>query len=227
MPAIEFMVRRVRRAQNIDALCVATSLEPSDDALAELCKKRAIDCYRGSLLDVLDRFAGAAERLAADHMVRLTGDCPLIDVDLVDRALSELSTGKWDYVSNVRVPTYPDGLDVEAFTIDALRSACNYASLPAEREHVTPYLRSPDAGLRILDMDAVADFSGLRWTMDYADDYTHITSLIAAVGATEPDTFDRFDIYRAIERGGLHRTTNHLRSEARSDNETKSRPATA
>ena len=209
LPMIVFMARRVMQASRVDHLLVATSTDPSDDALADTLRAHGIDCFRGSLADVLDRFHGAALAARADHVVRLTGDCPLMDADLVDRALGLLADSGAHYVSNVAPPSYPDGLDVEAFTMAALQDAWTHAQLPSEREHVTLYLRAGHAHVRSAGWSGVADLSSLRWTVDHPDDLAHVQSLLdsAAVGAgvgTDAVTgFDRFDLYRGIERAGL------------------------
>lgn len=141
LPMIVFMARRVQQARLVDEVLVATSTDPSDDALAQALQSYGMGCFRGSLNDVLSRFHDAAVHTRADQVVRLTGDCPLMDADLVDRALALLTSSGADYVSNVAPPSYPDGLDVEAFTMAALHDAWRNAQLPSEREHVTLYLR--------------------------------------------------------------------------------------
>lgn len=211
LPMIAFMVRRVRRAQRVDAVVVATSTDPSDDPLAAALARHGIDCFRGSLDDVLDRYYQTARAARADHVVRLTGDCPLIDADLVDEALAELERGNWDYVGNLDPPTYPDGLSVEAFTMRALEAAWREARLASEREHVTPWLRKPENGMRRENLRAEPDRSALRWTVDYPDDLEHVRELVAAMFG-KPD-FDRNDLYHAIEARGLARRVEHARGE--------------
>jgi len=217
MPMIVFMLERVRRAHLVDHVVVATSNDSSDDPLAEELAARGIACFRGDLHDVLDRFVQCARAAHADHVVRLTGDCPLMDADLVDRALAELAVGDADYVSNVAPPTYPDGLDVECFTMAALERAWQEARLPSEREHVTPYLRSGAPGIRVRNWSGMADCSALRWTVDHEDDLAHVAALVQACcrepGKSTPAGFDRFDLYRAIEQGSLGAGAAHFRNE--------------
>lgn len=217
MPMIAFMVERVRTARLVDHIVVATSTDPSDDALAAELAVRGIDCFRGSLDDVLDRFVQCARAAKADHVVRLTGDCPLMDGDLVDRALAELASGDADYVSNVAPPSYPDGLDVECFTMAVLERAWREARLPSEREHVTLYLRSGAPGLRARNWCGTADYSALRWTVDHLDDLAHVAALVRACtspnGESRPAGFDRFDVYRAIEKHDFGVGADHVRNE--------------
>jgi spore coat polysaccharide biosynthesis protein SpsF len=211
LPMIVFMTRRVRRARRIDRLVVATSTDHSDEPLATALADHGIECFRGSLDDVLDRYYQAALGVGATHVVRLTGDCPLMDAELVDTALAELERGGHDYVSNLDPPTFPDGLSVEAFTMDALERAWREARLASEREHVTPWMRKPANGMRRHKMVESPDRSDLRWTVDYPDDLEHVRALVAAVA--DRAEFDRHDLYRAIDAQGLRRRVSHERGE--------------
>lgn len=214
VPSIVFMVERVRRAQRLDQVVVATSVEPADDALADVLEKAGIDCFRGSLHDVLDRFLGAARSARADHVVRLTGDCPLMDFDLIDKALALLATESVDYVSNVDPPTFPDGLDVEAFTFSALEHAHREARETVEREHVTPFIREHKELFGALCWSSLSDLSALRWTVDHQDDLDHVRSLLGRLDSPTPTSFDRFDLYRVCEQSGASRTQpDHRRNE--------------
>jgi spore coat polysaccharide biosynthesis protein SpsF len=141
---------------------------------------------------------------------------------LIDTAIHGLEDG-YEYFCNVTPPTFPDGLDVEAFSIAALHRAWANAQLKSEREHVTPYLRTPSSGVKCGNWSAVSDFSNHRWTVDHPDDLDHVRALVAAVNPGSPVSFDRFDIYRAIERSRMPRGAHHERNEGlakslRSDN---------
>lgn len=212
MPLIIFMAQRVRMSRLLDHVLVATSTHSSDDPLAAALNSYGVDCYRGSLEDVLDRFWGAARHANANHVVRLTGDCPVMDSDLIDTALRGLEDG-YEYFCNVMPPTFPDGLDVEAFTIEALHRAWSNAQLKSEREHVTPYLRSLHSGVKGGNWSGAADFSKFRWTVDHPDDLEHVRRLVEATSAVSPTSFDRFDIYRAVERSRLSDGACHERNE--------------
>lgn len=213
LPMIVFMAKRVQQARLVDQVLVATSTDPSDDALTQAVDGHGLACFRGSLDDVLGRFYAAALHTGADHVVRLTGDCPLMDADLVDRALALLASSDADYVSNIAPPSYPDGLDVEAFTMAALRDAWAHARLPSEREHVTPYLRAGHAHIKTAGWSSMSDLSSLRWTVDHPNDLAHVKALIAATGSERVTGFDRFDLYRGIERGSLGTGAQHGRNE--------------
>jgi spore coat polysaccharide biosynthesis protein SpsF (cytidylyltransferase family) len=213
MPLIVFMVQRVRMARLLDAVLVATSNDATDDVLADTLAQYGISCFRGDLNDVLDRFYQAAVQAGADHVVRLTGDCPLMDADLIDTALRGLAERSLDYICNTSPPSFPDGLDVEAFTTSALQDAWLNARLASERDHVTPYMRAGHATIKTGSWSGVADTASLRWTVDHHDDLQHVRKLIAAAGPASPTGFDRFDIYRAIEKSNLAIGAAHMRNE--------------
>ena len=217
LPMIVFMVRRVSKARLVDQVVVATSQDASDDILANVLHEHGIACFRGQLNDVLDRFVQAAREFKADQIVRLTGDCPLMDPDLVDHGLALLAEGDADYVTNTNPPTYPNGLDVECFTREAIENAWQLAKLASEREHVTPFLRKGHAGTRTKNWRAITDLSDFRWTVDHQDDVDHVSALVNAFvkdsGRIEPEAFDRFDLLRSAERHALGQGTLHDRNE--------------
>jgi spore coat polysaccharide biosynthesis protein SpsF len=129
VPMILRQIERVRRAKKIDQFIVATSNDRTDDPLADICSNTNIECFRGSLEDVLDRFYHAAKPLNPEHIVRLTGDCPLADPQLIDQLILFHLQGGYDYSSNTVETTYPDGLDVEIFRFSCLELAWKEAIL--------------------------------------------------------------------------------------------------
>lgn len=169
-PMIGLLLDRLGRAQCIDAIVVATSADPRNQPLADYVEALGFLVYRGSEADVLDRYYRAAEMARADVIVRVTGDCPLIDPGVVDAVCERFEGEPADYVSNIEPPTYPDGLDTEVFSFAALERAWHEARAPREREHVTPFLRE-SAQFRKLNVAYPEDHSGARWTVDVPADY--------------------------------------------------------
>jgi spore coat polysaccharide biosynthesis protein SpsF len=171
---LDRMVERVRRAKTVDETIVATTVDPSDDAIVEVCEKIKVPVFRGNLQDVLDRYYQAARQYQADVVIRLTGDCPLIDPDLIDEVVRKLQTEKVDFVCNRLPPpmtrTYPIGLDVEACTFQALERAWKEATEKHEREHVLPYLYEVPGRFKVIQLDYVEDLGKLRWTLDTPED---------------------------------------------------------
>jgi spore coat polysaccharide biosynthesis protein SpsF len=133
---------------------------------------------------VLDRYYRAAEKFAADAVVRLTADCPLLDPLVVDRVVAFYREGAYDYVCNTMPPTYPDGLDVEVFRRDALARAWREARLQSEREHVTPYIENHPELFRLGNVACETDLSRLRWTVDEPSDLEFVRGVYAHFGAS-------------------------------------------
>ena len=176
VPMIELLLARLSAAKQIDRIVVATSVDKKNQPLAEHVERLGYLCVRGSENDVLERYLDAARQAQADVVVRITGDCPLIDPFLVDEAVSQFTQQGVDYLSNISPPTYPDGLDVEVFSIAGLERAGRETHESFDREHVTPYLRR----LELFNAGGMAhteDLSGLRWTVDEAIDFEVVSNV--------------------------------------------------
>lgn len=169
-PMIELLLSRLSKSREIDQIIVATSVDGRNRPLVELVEKLGFACERGSENDVLDRFVQAGKAHKADVVVRITGDCPLVDPDLVDEVIRGFKTAGVDYFSNTNPPTYPDGLDVEVFTFKSLKQACRETNEPYDREHVTPYLRE-SGRFKTGNRRNSRDLSALRWTVDELADF--------------------------------------------------------
>jgi len=181
-PMLGWVVKRAKQSEKTDQVVVATTQDSEDDPVEDFCSKNAIACYRGSTFDVLDRYYQAARLFEADIIVRVTGDCPLIDPALIDGAIAELQAGELDFVANRLPPpyqrTFPIGLDVEVATIKALTEAWQHAKKTHEREHVMPYLYSGPAKYRSKVINAPTDHGGQRWTVDTPQDLEFVRKVI-------------------------------------------------
>lgn len=193
-PMLERQIERLRRCSTLDRLIVATSDDASDNPLAQFLQTIGVETFRGSLHDVLGRYVGAVEALGVNGpVVRLTADCPLTDPEIVDACVRLQARIGVDYASNAQRRTYPRGLDVECFNLDALLAAGREATDPYDREHVTPFLyRNPE---RFSQGDLVQDRdeSALRWTVDTPEDFAFVERVYAALYPTKPD-FSSADI---------------------------------
>jgi len=185
-PMLIRQVERIARAKRIGRIIVATSATRSDDSLAELCRARNIELFRGDLDDVLDRFYHAASPLGPEYVVRLTGDCPLADPAIIDAVIDFCIAGNFDYASNALEPTFPDGLDVEVMKFHCLRDAWVNARLPSHREHVTPYIYQHRDKFRVGSFKQAIDLSALRWTVDETQDYQLICRIYDALYPDNP-----------------------------------------
>jgi len=176
-PMLIRQFERVKNCNSLDEIVIATSDSDLDNAIEDLCAKESITFFRGSLDDVLKRYYDAAVKFNADVIVRLTGDCPLTDPSLIDQIVSKFLSSNFDYLSNCNPPTFPDGLDVEVFTFDALKAARIKAVLPSHREHVTPYIRNNKDIFRIGNFESKKDYSNFRWTVDESEDFQLISKI--------------------------------------------------
>jgi spore coat polysaccharide biosynthesis protein SpsF len=195
-PLLERVVGRAKRAKLLQLVAIATTDRPTDDAVAALCDKIGVACFRGSEDDVLDRYYQAAKTFAAETVVRLTADCPLLDPDVIDRAVRCFQAGDFDYLSNGVERTYPDGLDTEVFRFTALERAWREARLKSEREHVTPYLYKHPELFRLGSEKNDRDFSALRWTVDEPEDLEFVRAVYGHFGPER--TFGMADVLKLL-----------------------------
>jgi len=198
-PMLARLVERLRRVRHADQIVIATTLNTNDDAIAALCDRLGVRCYRGSEHDVLSRYAEAAQAHAASVVVRITSDCPLIDPALIDQVIARHRVGDADYVSNMLPPTWPFGMAIEVFSARALEEAHAEASQPAEREHVTPFLYGHPERYRVRNVASPIDLSEQRWTVDTPEDYDLVQRLFDAVypKETEFNLADLLDVMQA------------------------------
>jgi spore coat polysaccharide biosynthesis protein SpsF len=164
------VLSRAQMIEAADTVCCATSTDAADDAIAEEAAGIGVEVFRGSLDDVLDRYARAAAWLEAGVVMRVTCDCPLLDPAVCADVIRLRETEQVDYAANNFLPTWPHGLDCEVFTRAALQRAEANALAPYEREHVTPWIRnSPELSKANLDGPG-GKVASMRWTLDYPED---------------------------------------------------------
>ncbi len=201
-PMLVREVERAQRAEFVDQLVVATTNEPEDEPIAELCRDRGYACYRGSSLDVLDRFYQAAKLHQAAIVMRLTGDCPLIDPGLIDQTIAAFRAADppVDFAAN-RLPdekTFPVGTDTEVCTFAALERTWAEAAQPHHREHVMPYLYEDPDRFRTLLVRSDMDYSHYRWTVDTEKDLELVRQVFAQFGGRDDFAWtDVLDLFEA------------------------------
>lgn len=186
-PMLLRQIERIRRSQCSEALVVATSTDLSDDGLSQVCSDANVAVFRGSLEDVLDRFYKTALHYRPEYVVRLTGDCPLIDPVVIDAVIDYCISNDLDYASNALEPVFPDGLDTEVMRFECLRCAWENAVLPSHREHVTPYIYQNPERFRIGRYKTHTDLSHLRWTVDEPEDYQLARAVYEALYPENPE----------------------------------------
>lgn len=187
-------VERLRRCKRLDEIVLATTTNRDDDALVNLADRIDLRWYRGSEHDVLARYVGAARETQAEIVVRVTGDCPLLDPEQTDRVIAALEAEPADYAANVLRRTFPRGLDTEALHLDTLLRLDRLARSKPSREHVTWFLREERAEIFVkVSVEDRENNSDLRWTVDTAEDLAFIRGIWANLGLA-----DRFIPYREI-----------------------------
>ena len=212
-PMLARQLERIFMAHRVDRVTVATTDLPQDDAVARCALDAGAAVYRGEEADVLERFWQAAKQAGADHVVRLTGDCPLMDPQVIDRVISvHLDEGN-DCTANVVERTFPDGLDVEVATFAALDRARTLAGAALEREHVTPFFYRAENGFRIGSVLCSRDLGRMRWTVDYPEDLDLVREIYDALEARGPD-FSMWDVVALLESRPELRSINASRCAA-------------
>lgn len=174
-PMLKLLIDRLRMSETIDKLVIATSVDISDDIIEDKCEEWGVDCFRGSLEDVLDRYYQAALKYEAGTVVRITADCPLIDPKIVDLVVGRFLEGGYDRAGTEK--SYPNGLDTEVLGFWALETAWKEACLASEREHVSTYIRFNPEDFKLLPIECYEDFSHMRWTVDEEADFQLVTKI--------------------------------------------------
>jgi len=212
-PMLSWVVERTRRANRVDNVVVATTIDPEDDHVSTFCSQQGVPCTRGSVRDVLDRYYQAACEFEATIIVRITADCPLIDPNLIDQTVERLwgcnlaetpfptqASPEYDFAANRLPPpwrrTYPIGLDVEVCTIAALETAWQEATAPHHREHVMPYLYENPKRFKIALLDHEANYGHMRWTVDTAKDLELVREIFSRF---ENEAFTWLDVLQLFE----------------------------
>ncbi len=200
-PMLELMVERVRRVPSLDGIIIATTTNRTDDPVAALADRLGVGCWRGSEEDVLTRVLEAAQAFDVDVIVELTGDCPLMDPEIVERVIQEYRRAGVDYVSNVLTRGYPIGMDTEVFATAVLADVARRSDDPVDHEHVSVYIyQHPE----IYTLGNVAappqcERPRLRLTLDTPEDLQVIRSVFEALYPANPE-FSLADVLEFLDR---------------------------
>ena len=207
---LERVVRRVQKAKSIDRVVVATTDQPGDDTVAELARRLGVHVTRGSEDDVLDRFQLAAKETGAATIVRVSADSPFVDPEVTDMIVDAYLAADVDYASNKLDPSFPLGLDVEAFSRAALDTVSKEASKPYERAHVTLRIYSEPGRFNLLPVTTTPDRHDWRWTVDTEEDLRFAREVYARLNGS--NDFSWRDVVDLIERDpALSEINAHLR----------------
>ncbi len=181
-PMLELLIERLKRAKTVDQIAVATTDHPSDDVIEELTVRLGVGCFRGSMNDVLDRVLKTARKYEGELLVQITGDCPLIDPDIVDQCVHSYFEweGKYDYVSNYVERTFPRGMDTQVYPVRILEELMEKTQDPADHEHVSLYIYEHPNEYRlghVYAQDKVCQRTDLRLTVDTPEDFLLIKTI--------------------------------------------------
>lgn len=187
-PMLEHLVSRLKQVKSIQEIVLATTVNQTDDCLAEFAAQRKIKCFRGSEDDVMARVIGAAESVDTDIIVGITGDCPIIDPLIVGQTIQMYLYNDGDYVSNGHIRSYPDGMDSQVFSLEVLKRSAAMTTDPLDREHVTLHICNHPELFRHIYLVAPADqyWPELGLTLDEEKDYRLLKKIIEYFGGGKP-----------------------------------------
>jgi len=174
-PLLIHLIERLKKSKFISNIIVATTNNELDNVISAICKQIQVGCFRGSEQDVLSRYFYCAKKFNGQTIVRITSDCPLMDVNIVDKAIYTFLNSDADYVSNVHPPSEPDGFNVEVFSFEALRKSYYYSKTNYAREHVTPYISDHPKIFKLINFSYLNRkkkyHDKIRLGLDYIEDY--------------------------------------------------------
>lgn len=194
-------LERLQAAKTVDEIVAAVPESPANDAVAAEALRQGVSVFRGPEEDVLERYLGAARAAAAELVVRVTSDCPLADPDVVDLHVERMRScwSRTDFVTNMLVQSFPLGLAVEAMPMDTLERMGRLSTTAFLREHVTTLAYEEPSLFRIESVFDDADRSGLRWTVDYPEDFEFVRAVYREL-YVPGRVFRKADVLTLLER---------------------------
>jgi spore coat polysaccharide biosynthesis protein SpsF len=201
VPVLGRVIERTVAVPSLQGTVVATTLSAMDDPIEDYCRQLGIKCFRGSEQDVLDRYMKCAVMVGARAVVRITSDCPLLEPGLLDFMTTTFLQRKGDveYLCNILPPSFPDGLDLEIFSREALERVWKEARDPVEREHVTLHFWKNADNFRLMNVLNHVDMSRFRWTLDTGEDLNAIREIYESNCTVERPIFGMEEIIEWLE----------------------------
>ncbi len=200
-PLLELLVERLKRASRVNEVVIATTTNDGDDQVESLTQRLGIGCSRGSEHDVLDRVLCAAHAARADVIVEITGDCPLIDFQVIDKLVDVYQANDFDYVANVLKRTYPRGLDTQVFATSVLEEVARLTDDPVDHEHVSLYIYEHPERFKLHNVESglPEEYWDLRLTVDTAEDFELVRRIYEELYPVNP-AFTIQDVIRLFQR---------------------------
>jgi spore coat polysaccharide biosynthesis protein SpsF len=209
-PMLSHLVSRLRAAPSIDEIVLATTVNSDDDVLVDFAKRAGIRWFRGSEDDVMQRVIDAAASVDADVVVEITGDCPIIDPQIVEQVIRTFRANTAAYVSNAHVRSYPDGMDTQVFRLDTLRQSAGMTSDGLDHEHVTLHIRNHPELFPHVHVVAPPEihWPELGLTLDEPRDYELLTRILEHFSEENP-LFGCVDVVRLLRANPTWVAINH------------------
>ena len=183
-PMLAHLTNRLKAVVSIDEIVLATTTTATDDVLVDFAERDGIKVFRGSEDDVMSRVIGAAESVGADVLVQVSGDCPIIDPDLVEQTIRVFLRNNASFCANSFISSYPDGMDSVVMKLEALKKSFSMTTDPLDREHVSRHIvNNPQIFSHVyLVAPPSLHWPGLGLTLDEQADYELIRALIENLG---------------------------------------------
>jgi len=200
-PMLEHLVNRLRVVPSLNGIVIATTMNKADDELEEFSKKIGIGCYRGSEIDVMNRVIGAADSVGADVVVEITGDCPIIDQQIVEQTIRMFNANQADYVSNAHIRSYPVGMDTQVLRLETLKRSASMTSDALDHEHVTLHIRNHPEIFSQLHLVAPPEthWPELGLILDEPNDYELLKKIIEHFEPIKP-LFSCLDVIQLLNQ---------------------------
>ena len=218
-PVLFHIVDRLKRVMKVDNIIVATSNLNINTKIISFCKQNKINFFVGNEENVLDRFYNAALINKPKNVIRITGDCPLVDPDLISKLINYYEKNDFDYcgiatgagvAEKESIFRYPDGLDAEIFKFSTLEKAYKNATTKLELEHVTPYIWGNPQIFKLGVLNSDVDYSNLRWTLDNLEDFKLIKWIYSKLYSKNKH-FNMFDVIKLLNQNKqVLEQNNHL-----------------
>ena len=193
---LDYVIEQTKNSKKIDRIVIATTNLKEDNVIQEFCQNRKIDCFRGSVDDVLDRHYQCAKKYSFKTIVRITSDNPVVDPEIIDLAIKKYQEGQFDMVTTCNKRSYPYGISVEVFSFESLKESWNNSSLPSEREHVILYIQNKKNNFKIYNLINEKDLTYINCTIDNELDYKLVKKVVFEI-KTRPilmkDLIELFD----------------------------------
>ena len=207
-PMLYYVIRQTLASKTVDEVIIATTKDKMDNQIVNYCKENDIKYFRGSKMDLLDRYFQCAKKFDCDPIIRITSDCPLIDPYVIDKIFQKFEKTSFDYVANNlekfngiwdnSMCNYPQGMTVEVSSFKALKKAWNEAKKPSEREHVFPYIQFNPKLFKVSNIKMKKNLSYIRCTVDKINDLKFVRMIYEKLGEEKIVTIK--DIVKIIEK---------------------------